>query len=159
MLLIEFNKVILMKQSKKIIKAFLVSVLVITLGFNNAIFAYEIEEETDYIWLQEEISNTSTKPIDEPTLNSRYVAVLDRISKEIIYGKSENTRVPMASTTKIMTAIVLLENMDKNNLSLNSEIAVCKQAASIGGSRLGLKTGDKITINDLLYGLMLCSRK
>lgn len=158
MFLIEFNKVILMKQFKKI-KAFLVSVLVIVLGFNNAIFAYETEEETDYIWLQEEISNTSTNYTDELILNSKYVAVLDRTSKKLIYGKSENAKVPMASTTKIMTAIVLLENMDKNNLSLNSEIEVCKQAASIGGSRLGLKTGDKISVNDLLYGLMLCSRK
>lgn len=148
-----------MKQFKKIIEAFLVSVLIIVLGFNNVVFAYEVEEETNYIWLQEEISNVSSDSTDEPVLNSRYIAVLDRSSKEIVYGKSENTRVPMASTTKIMTAIVLLENMERNNLSLNSEIEVCKQAASIGGSRLGLKTGDKIKINDLLYGLMLCSRK
>ena len=66
----------------------------------------------------------------------------------------------MASTTKIMTAIVLLENLGiNNNLTLDSEIEVCKQAGAIGGSRLGLKTGDKVTVNDLLYGLMLCSRK
>lgn len=148
-----------MRKSKKIIKAFLVSVLVIVLGFNNVVFAYEVEEEINYIWLQEEISSISSASADEPVLNSRYIAVLDRSSKEIIYGKSEDRRVPMASTTKIMTAIVLLENMEKNNLLLNSEIEVCKQAASIGGSRLGLKTGDKIKINDLLYGLMLCSRK
>ena len=65
----------------------------------------------------------------------------------------------MASTTKIMTAIVLIENLGRNNeFTLDSEIEVCKQAASIGGSRLGLKTGDKVTIRDLLYGLMLCSR-
>ena len=64
----------------------------------------------------------------------------------------------MASTTKIMTAIVLLENLEvNNNLTLETKVEVCKQAASIGGSRLGLKIGDKVTINDLLYGLMLCS--
>ena len=66
----------------------------------------------------------------------------------------------MASTTKIMTAIVLLENIEKNNnLTLDTEVEVCKEAGAIGGSRLGLKKGDKISINDLLYGLMLCSRK
>ncbi|MBQ3145963.1 MAG: serine hydrolase [Clostridia bacterium] len=148
-----------MQQFKKIIELFSIIVVLFTLIFTNVIYAYEVEEETDYIWLQEEISITSTNSTDEPVLNSRYIAVLDRTSKEIIYGKSENIRVPMASTTKIMTAIVLLENMEKNNLLLNSEIEVCKQAASIGGSRLGLKTGDKIELNDLLYGLMLCSRK
>ena len=58
----------------------------------------------------------------------------------------------MASTTKIMTAIIVLENYD-----LNKQAEISKKAAGTGGSRLGLKTGDKITIHDLLYGLMLCS--
>lgn len=59
-----------------------------------------------------------------------------------------------------MTAIVLCEYIEQNkNLSFNSEVEICKQAANIGGSRLGLKTGDKITVDNLLYGLMLCSRK
>ena len=148
-----------MQNLRKLIKRLNLFILISILSFSNIVFADEIDEKIDYIWLQEEISNASTNSTNEPILNSRYVAVLDRTSKEMIYGKSENTRVPMASTTKIMTAIVLLENMEKNNLSLNSEIEVCKQAAAIGGSRLGLKTGDKIKLNDLLYGLMLCSRK
>ena len=58
----------------------------------------------------------------------------------------------MASTTKIMTAIIVIENA-----KLDTLVEVSKKAASTGGSRLGLKTGDKITIHDLLYGLMLCS--
>ena len=58
----------------------------------------------------------------------------------------------MASTTKIMTATIIIENCD-----LNKTIEVSKKAAGTGGSRLGLKIGDKITIRDLLYGLMLCS--
>ena len=148
-----------MQQFRKSTKLFFISWLVIIFSFNNIAFSYEIEEKTDYIWLQDEILNTSMTSNKEPVLNSKYAVVLDRASKEIIYGKSENTIVPMASTTKIMTAVVLLENMEKNNLLLNSEIEVCKQAANIGGSRLGLNEGDKIELNDLLYGLMLCSRK
>lgn len=128
-------------------------------SINVSLKAYEVEEETDYVWLYEEIKNTSSKPTEELTLSSRYVCALDRGSKEIIYGKNENKKVPMASTTKIMTAIVLMENLGNTNLELNSKIEVSKEAANIGGSRLGLKAGDKITINDLLYGLMLCSRK
>ena len=124
-----------------------------------SILGYEIEEETDFVWLEEEIANASADVSSEPTLNSRYVVAFDRTSKTILFGKNENKQVPMASTTKIMTAIVLMENLGvNNNLTIDSEVEVCKQAASIGGSRLGLKTGDKITINDLLYGLMLCSR-
>ena len=61
----------------------------------------------------------------------------------------------MASTTKIMTAIVMMENIGIDRL--NEEVTVSKEAATTIGSRLGLGTGDKITYNDLLYGLMLCS--
>ena len=58
----------------------------------------------------------------------------------------------MASTTKIMTAIIVIENS-----TLTQTVSVCKKAAGTGGSRLGLKENDSITILDLLYGLLLCS--
>ena len=85
-------------------------------------------------------------------LNARSCVVLDRNSKKIIFGKNEYNKVKMASTTKIMTATVIIENCD-----LSQTVTVSKKAAGTGGSRLGLKTGDKITIRDLLYGLLLCS--
>lgn len=151
------NRIIQGGSVKKLIVILLIFFLISNI--NNLSFADEIEEETDYIWLEEEIKNASTTITDEPKLNSKCAVVLDRDSKEILFGKNENKRVPMASTTKIMTAIVLMDNLEKNDLSLNTQVEVCKKAASINGSRLGLKTGDKITINDLLYGLMLCSRK
>lgn len=146
-----------MRITKKLFIIVLNIVLIISiLSFKS--FAFEIEEETDYIWLQEEISSTSSNATTEPNLNSRYAIVLDRNSKAVLYEKNSNERVPMASTTKIMTAIVLLESLEKdNNLTLESKIEVCKEAGAIGGSRLGLKTGDKVSVNDLLYGLMLCS--
>ena len=87
-----------------------------------------------------------------PDVNSRSCVVFDRNSKMILYGKNEKNMVKMASTTKIMTATVVLENA-----SLDTTIEVSKKAAGTGGSRLGLKAGDKITIRDLLYGLLLCS--
>ncbi len=143
-----------MKQIKNILFISLSIILILQIN----IFAYEIEEETDYVWLQEEISSVSANPISEPKLNCRYAIVIDRKSKAVLYGKNENQQVPMASTTKIMTAIVLLENLGVNNsLTLDTQVEICKEAALVGGSRLGLKNGDKITINDLLYGLMLCS--
>ena len=89
---------------------------------------------------------------DNLDLNSRSCVILDRLSKQILYGKNEKSKVKMASTTKIMTATIVLENC-----SLNKTVEVSKKAASIRGSRLGLKTGDKITVRDLLYGLLLCS--
>jgi D-alanyl-D-alanine carboxypeptidase (penicillin-binding protein 5/6) len=58
----------------------------------------------------------------------------------------------MASTTKIMTSIIAIENSD-----LNQKVEISAKAANTGGSRLGLKKGDTISMRDLLYGLMLRS--
>ena len=85
-------------------------------------------------------------------INARSCVVLDRISKNILFGKNEYNKVKMASTTKIMTATIILENCD-----LEKTVTVSKKAARTGGSRLGLKENDKITIKDLLYGLLLVS--
>ncbi len=85
-------------------------------------------------------------------LNARSCIVLDRTSKKILFKKNEYNKVKMASTTKIMTAILIIENCN-----LNQTVTISKKAAGTGGSRLGLKTDDKITIRDLLYGLLLVS--
>ena len=85
-------------------------------------------------------------------LNARSCVVIDRTSKQILFGKNEYNKVKMASTTKIMTATIILENCD-----LEKTVTVSKKAARTGGSRLGLKENDKITIKDLLYGLLLVS--
>lgn len=112
-------------------------------------FADDLEEET--IDVNAEIQ-ASMNAKEVPQLNSRSCVVLDRLNQNILYGKNEKNKVKMASTTKIMTAIVVLENS-----SLDTTVEASKKVAGTGGSRLGLKTGDKITIRDLMYGLMLCS--
>lgn len=99
-----------------------------------------------------ETLETSSPETNLPDINSRAAVVIDRATSTILYGKKETEHRKMASTTKIMTCLLVIENCD-----LSETIEVSKKSAGTGGSRLGLKTGDKITINDLLYGLMLCS--
>ena len=98
------------------------------------------------------VDNSSVEQADVPTINSRAAIVYDRNSGTILYGKNENEKRKMASTTKIMTCIVVLENSD-----LDTIVTVSSKAAGTGGSRLGLHTNDKISVTNLLYGLMLCS--
>lgn len=133
---------------KKLLSKLLI-IFIFLLPLPNFVLADELEEETLDVNAIIEASTVSTKL---PETNSRSCVVLDRISGTILYGKNEKNQVKMASTTKIMTAIVVIENT-----TLDRTVEVSKKAAGTGGSRLGLKTGDKITIRDLLYGLMLCS--
>lgn len=112
----------------------------------------EDNEIIDINEIKKEIVEVSAKESKEPKLNAKIGLIFDRASKTILYEKNGQKQVPMASTTKIMTAIVVLENSELTDI-----VTIDKKAAGTGGSRLGLKTNDKITVHDLLYGLMLCS--
>lgn len=124
--------------------------VILILSFNYIVFADDANEElTNNISSYIEVSSDLT---DEPSINSRAAIIYDRTSGAILFGKNENEKRKMASTTKIMTAIVVLENTNLDNI-----VTVSSKAAGTGGSRLGLHANDKISVRDLLYGLMLCS--
>lgn len=125
--------------------------LIILVLLVSTVCADDVENEVEND-IENQIVEASAKVQDFPNINSRRYVVFDRTSKQVLFGKNENVKGAMASTTKIMTAIVVLENAN-----LDEEIQVSTKSAGTGGSRLGLKTGDKITINNLLYGLMLRS--
>lgn len=124
--------------------------LIFLFTYNYIVFADDIENEvvSDFPSFIE----ASTDATSEPKINSRAAIVFDRNSGSILFGKNENEQRKMASTTKIMTAIVVIENAN-----LDDTVTVSQKSAGTGGSRLGLHTNDKITVRSLLYGLMLCS--
>lgn len=139
-----------MKSKKRYILFFCIIALFL---LSHTVFANnENTEEVNIDNIQKELVETSSDISKLPTINSRAAIIIDRKSKIILYGKSEKEKRKMASTTKIMTATIVLENSNINDI-----VEVSKKSAGTGGSRLGLKTGDKITVHDLLYGLMLCS--
>ncbi len=69
-----------------------------------------------------------------------------------LYEKNADEQLPMASTTKIMTALVALENAD-----INQTFTVSKTACKVEGTQIGLLAGDQISLNDLLHMLMMKS--
>ncbi|MBP3708672.1 MAG: D-alanyl-D-alanine carboxypeptidase [Clostridia bacterium] len=110
---------------------------------------FEEEEYDEYI---DDYLATTSKVDGDINLNSRIAVAYDRENNRVIWGKDENKKTAMASTTKIMTAIVTIENSN-----IDDQVEISAKAAATGGSRLGLKKGDKISLRDLLYGLMLRS--
>lgn len=118
-------------------------------------FAFEAEEIEDY-----EISSllttleTSISTSKEPETNSSHIIALDRNSSRILFEKKAYDKTPMASTTKILTAIIAIEKCD-----LNSIVTISGKAASTNGSTLGITKDTQMSLRDLLYGLMLRSRK
>ena len=102
-------------------------------------------EESDF----SEVYSTSNT---EPVINSKNVIVIDRKSLSVLYEKNSYEKTAMASTTKIMTCIIALENC-----SLTETVKISNKAASVSGSTLGLIANMSMSLNDLLYGLMLRS--
>ena len=78
--------------------------------------------------------------------------VMESSSLRVLYGKNIHEKKYMASTTKILTAIVVIENCD-----LSETVTVTKATVGVEGSSIYLEAGEKLTVKDLLYGLMLRS--
>lgn len=130
----------------------IIVVMIFSFIFPYIVYCDDIDYIVDDTNIYEKISETSSNVNAIPDINSRAAVVIDRSSNTILYGKNEKEKRKMASTTKIMTALVVIENAN-----LDDVVTISKKAAGTGGSRLGLKTNDQITVNNLLYGLMLCS--
>ena len=85
-------------------------------------------------------------------VSARYACVIDALTGNVLFEKNAHERHSMASTTKIMTALVALENAE-----LSDVVKVSNNAAGTEGSSIYLKSGEEITLEHLLYGLMLAS--
>jgi serine-type D-Ala-D-Ala carboxypeptidase (penicillin-binding protein 5/6) len=86
-------------------------------------------------------------------LTARAAVLMDAATGKIIYQKEPDLRLPPASTTKIVTAILTLES----GRSLKESLTVSKEATRVPASKLYLRPGQSLTIEELLYGIMLAS--
>ena len=78
--------------------------------------------------------------------------VMEASTLRVLYGSNIHEKKYMASTTKILTAIVVIENCD-----IDETVTVTKETVGVEGSSIYLEVGEKLTVKDLLYGLMLRS--
>ncbi len=124
--------------------------------FSTNVWADDIsQDETDSTqYYFHDTYETTTQASNEPVTYAKHIVAIDRKTLSVLYEKDANTSVPMASTTKIMTCILALENA-----SLTDIVTTSKTAAHVSGSTLGLKENMQLSMKDLLYGLMLCSRE
>ena len=89
---------------------------------------------------------------EEPKVNAISSVIADGDTGRILWGKNENKPMAMASTTKIMTALIALENID-----ITKEITISKNATLATPVKMYLSAGEKLTVEQLLYAMMLQS--
>jgi D-alanyl-D-alanine carboxypeptidase (penicillin-binding protein 5/6) len=98
------------------------------------------------------VAQEASAPPKPPAIRASAAILMDAESGQILYAKNPDLPRPPASTTKIMTAILLLENTRPEEV-----ITASKRASEVDGSALYLRPGEKVTARDMLYALMLRS--
>lgn len=90
--------------------------------------------------------------LEEPDIKAGGAVLMDVSSTKVLYSRSPHEKLPMASTTKIMTALVAIENSRPDEM-----VEVPDMAFGTEGSSMYLHKGERLSMEDLLYGLMLTS--
>lgn len=93
------------------------------------------------------------KDIGAELTSAKSMIVIETTNGSTLYSKNANEKLPMASTTKIITALTVIENCE----DLDKVITIPKSATLVEGSSIYLKPDEELTIRQLLYGLMLQS--
>ncbi len=123
---------------------------------SNAYLTSEKAQEED-VFFEEEMDTVNNGAVSTASMQKGVEAkgecVMEAKSRRILYASHADLQLPMASTTKIVTAATVLDE----EKTLTQEITIPPQAAGVEGSSVYLKSGDIYTVQDLLYGLMLRS--
>ena len=88
--------------------------------------------------------------VKAPKIDAKSAILYSVTTDEILYSKNQDKQVQPWSTTKLMTALLVAENMD-----MNETVTVSSKAASLGGSTMNLVAGEKLSVKDLMYGLLM----
>lgn len=97
------------------------------------------------------------KAEDTLNLNSESAILIDQNSGKILYEKNKDEQLPMASMTKIMSMLLIMENISNGNLKYTDTVIISKNASSMGGSQVFLQEGEEYKVEDLLKCIAVSS--
>ena len=115
---------------------------------------YAVNEE-DVVKENENVKET--KSTLDLAKNATSAIMLEASTGEIIFQKNVNEKRPPASMTKMMSMLLIMENIEKGNLTFEEEVTASAYASSMGGSQIFLKAGEKMKVEDLLKGIAIGS--
>ena len=115
---------------------------------------YAVNEENV---VKENENVEETKNTLDLAKNATSAIMLEASTGEIIFQKNVNEKRPPASMTKMMSMLLIMENIEKGNLTFEEEVTASAYASSMGGSQIFLKAGEKMKVEDLLKGIAIGS--
>ena len=94
---------------------------------------------------------------DSLNLSSECAILMDAESGKILYEKNIQEKLPMASMTKIMSMLLIMESINAGNLNYEETVLISENASGMGGSQVFLQAGEEYTVNDLLKCIAVSS--
>ena len=89
--------------------------------------------------------------------NARSGLLIEASSGKILFEKNKDTQVAVASMTKMMGLILIMEKLESGEITLDEIVTVSKNASGMGGSQIYLETGEKMSVRDLIKGIAISS--
>ena len=89
--------------------------------------------------------------------NAKSAIMMEVSTGKIIYEKNIDEQLPMASMTKMMTLLLIMENIENGNLKWSELVTTSEYAASMGGSQIFLEVGEQMSVEDLVKGICIGS--
>ena len=94
---------------------------------------------------------------NDPIPNAKSGILIETSNKKIIYEKNKDLEVSIASLTKMMGLTIIFEKIEKGDISYDDIVTVSKNASDMGGSQIYLSEGEKMSVRDLLKGIIMAS--
>lgn len=101
--------------------------------------------------------NNSTENGLNLASNAKSAIMIEASTGKVIYEKNVEEQLPMASMTKMMTLLLIMENIESGNLKWDEQITASEKAASMGGSQIFLSVGEQMSVEDMVKGICIGS--
>lgn len=103
------------------------------------------------------IINTCASASPELNINSKSAILMEQSTGQILFEQNPDEQLPIASVTKIMTLLLICEAIDEGKITIDDNVTVSERAMSMGGSTMFLETGDVISVDEMLKGIVVAS--
>ena len=94
---------------------------------------------------------------EDLTLNAKSSILIEASTGKILYEKNKDERYAPASMTKMMSLVIIMDNIYNGNLRLDEMVKTSKNASGMGGSQIFLKEGEEMSVDDMLKGITIGS--
>lgn len=101
--------------------------------------------------------NTSVLAATPPEVNAKSMILMEQSTGEVLAENMADEKLPIASVTKIMTLLLIMESLDSGKIKIDDVVTVSDNAMSMGGSTMFLEAGEELTVSELIKGIAVAS--